>query len=131
MARHYSWNQYADGRRRKLFVGPGEKMVLVTADGLAVFVWRKFIDDCASAPLDAVNCAAFRNEGPHRSSELILEAETEAWHRWPGKQLYTYVNPARIRSSNPGCCFKQAGWRRTGTTKGGLHVLEKHCGVQA
>jgi len=43
--RHYSAYRYADGRERKLFVGPGEKVVLRTANGDACLVWRKFIDD--------------------------------------------------------------------------------------
>ncbi len=43
--RHYSAYRYQDGRRRKLFVGPGEKIVLRTGKGDALFVWRKFIDE--------------------------------------------------------------------------------------
>lgn len=121
MSRHYSRVKYADGRPRRLFVGPGEKSVFVTSDGMAVFVWRKFIDDCE---LGGVNCAAFRNETEHRSSDLIREACELAWMRWPGERLYTYVNPAKVRSTNPGCCFLKAGWKKCGTTKGGLLVLE-------
>ena len=120
--RHYSARAYRDGRRVALTVGPGEKMVLKTADGLAAFVWRKFIDDAGQA---GVNCALFRNEGATRSSELILEAEQLAWSRWPGERLYTYVNPRRVKSRNPGYCFIMAGWRKCGTTKGGLLIFEK------
>lgn len=120
--RHYSARHYKDGRRPKLFVGPGEKMVLMTQDGLALFVWRKFISDDGQ---EGVNCAVFRNEGPLLSSELILEAEQLAWQRWPGERLYTYVNPKKIKSSNPGYCFKKAGWRKCGTSKGGFVILEK------
>jgi hypothetical protein len=47
----------------------------------------------------------------------------EAWNRWPDQRLYTYVNPVKV-SANPGYCFKQAGWRFCGKTKGGLHILE-------
>ena len=39
---HYSRYRYADGRKPLLFVGPGEKMVLLTPDASAVFAWRKF-----------------------------------------------------------------------------------------
>ena len=120
--RHYSRRKYGDGRNRRLFVGPGEKEVLVTQDGKALFVWRKFISMDAQ---DGVNCAVFRNEGPEVSSELILQAEAIAWRRWPGTRLYTYVNPRRISSSNPGYCFKCAGWKECGRTKKGLIVLEK------
>lgn len=121
--RHYSRHFYADGRLPKLFVGPGWKCVLITKDGLAMFVWRKFI---SRAGEHGVNCAVFRNEGATLSSKLILDAEVIAWAKWPGARLYTYVNPKGIRSTNPGACFIAAGWRRCGLTKKRkLVILEK------
>lgn len=121
--RHYSKYHYKDGRRPKLFVGPGEKTVLITEDGKALFVWRKFKD--ASGQV-GINCAVFRNEGIRRSSELILEAEQFARDRWPGERLYTYVNAGKVKSRNPGYCFKMAGWSLCGVTKARkLIILEK------
>jgi hypothetical protein len=127
--RHYSYRPYADGRRqrsnnpnRRLFVGPGFKTVLMTPDLKALFVWRKFIDDSGQ---NGVNCSVFRNEGPQRSSDLILAAEEHAEQRWPGERLYTYVNAAKVASSNPGYCFKCAGWKECGTTKSGKLILFK------
>jgi len=121
--RHYSRYFYVDGRKPKLFVGPGEKMVLLTSDCKALFVWRKFISGNGQ---QGVNCAVFRNEGKQLSSKLILEAEQLAWCRWPNERLYTYVNPKGIRSTNPGYCFKQAGWHKCGVTKiNKLIILEK------
>jgi hypothetical protein len=120
--RHYSCYQYKDGRDRKLFCGPGEKIVLVKGGGDALFVWRKFID---ASGQQGINCAVFRNESDSLSSSLILEAERVAACRWPGERLYTYVGGKSIKSSNPGCCFKKAGWKRCGTTKGGLLIFEK------
>jgi len=127
--RHYSCHAYRDGRRdnphypnRHLIVGPGERIMLVTVDYSALFVWRKFQD---ASGQQGVNNAVFRNESPIRSSTLILDAESFAWSRWPGERLYTYVNPRAIRSSNPGYCFLAAGWRRCGITRNGLHILEK------
>lgn len=119
--RHYSARQYADGRERTLFVGPGEKTVLLTQDSDALFAWRKFKDDSGQ---EGVCCAVFRNEGPVLSSDLIREAMAIAWLRWPGERLYTYVDPDEVESSNPGYCFIQAGWTKAGFTKGGLVVLE-------
>lgn len=119
---HYSRRFYKDGRCPKLFVGPGEKMVLLGFFYPALFVWRKFISRDNQV---GVNCAIFRNEGHERSSELILKAEAEARKRWPTDRFYTYVNPRKIRSSNPGYCFKAAGWAVCGKTKRGLVVLEK------
>lgn len=119
--RHYSRRRYKDGRKPLIFVGPGEKMVLLTPCARSMFVWRKFIsrDD-----QKGVNCSVFRNEGAGRSSDLIKAAMVLAWARWPGERLYTYVNPRKVRSINPGCCFLMAGWRRCGATKRGLLILE-------
>jgi hypothetical protein len=131
MRRHYSARHYRDGRNPLLFVGPGEKMVLLTPKCDALFVWRKFISDDGQ---EGVNCAVFRYEGSvqcrnsghsHCASRMVEEACELAWQRWPGERLYTYVDPKKVRSSNPGYCFKRAGWRFVGKTKRGLHILER------
>lgn len=109
--RHYSRRFYSDGRKPKLFVGPGEKMVLLTPLCDAVFIWRKFISHDGQR---GVNCAVFRNESEHLSSELIADAVCLAWKRWPGERLYTYVDPRKVRSTNPGYCFLVSGWRKCG-----------------
>ena len=83
--KHYSYRNYRDGRRRIygyrnrfLICGPGEKLVLLTADSDALFVWRKFISRDSQT---GVNCAVFRNESPTLSSLLIHEACAIAWQR--------------------------------------------------
>lgn len=123
MRRHYSWRIYRDNRPRNLFIGPGEKMALLTANCDALFVWRKFIDDSGQ---EGVNCAAFRNESEYKASFLIEKAMEEfAFVRWPGERLYTYVDPKKIRKTRqPGRCFIKAGWRVCGKSKGGLIILE-------
>jgi hypothetical protein len=121
--RHYSRYRYADGRKPKLFVGPGEKMVLSTPCAMALFVWRKFISGDGQ---EGVNCAVFRNETDMRSSDLIMEADALADARWPGERHYTYVDAGKIRSTNPGYCFQRAGWRKCGITKWNkLVILER------
>lgn len=92
--RHYSAHQYRDGRIRKLFLGPGATIVLRTAYGDAAFAWRKFIDDSGQ---DGINAAFFRNESPHRASELVRQADAIADHVWPRERHYTYVNAAAVR----------------------------------
>lgn len=125
--RHYSYRPYADGRRPLIFVGPGEKMVLINMDGTALFVWRRFQSADGQT---GVNCAIFRNESGVRSSLLILEAEDAATARWGETRAYTYVNPRKIISSNPGYCFQMAGWKKRGTTRWNkLLVLDKHLTV--
>ena len=100
-------------------------MVLLTPCARALFVWRRFIskDDQAG-----VNCAIFRNEGAGLSSDLISAAMAAAWARWPGQRLYTYVNPRKVASGNPGYCFQCAGWPRCGIPKTRkLIVFERLC----
>ena len=127
--RHYSRKFYADGRTPKLFVGPGEKLVLVTPAWDALFVWRKFK---SADRQTGVNCAVFRNESPRLSSDLILEACAIAWDRWSNERLYTYVNPRKIRSTNPGYCFIKASFRKCGVTKvNKLVILERLPGIEA
>jgi hypothetical protein len=125
--RHYSSSKSISTRQRrgsKKFVGPGEYICLRTWEGNAFFVWRKFIDGSGQ---QGVNCAVFRNESPHRSSDLIRQADAIADHCWPSLRHYTYINAHRVRSTNPGFCFKAAGWTECGRTKGGLIILERQC----
>ncbi len=130
MMRHYSFQAYSDGRRqdagnrnRRLFVGPGEKTVLLGNDELALFVWRKFIDKSGQ---HGVNCAVFHNESDHKASDLIRQAEVLAWQRWPGERLYTYVNTKKIKSPVPGYCFRRAGWKHCGESQAlKLLIFEK------
>ena len=122
--RHYSYRPYADGRDPALFVGPGEKLVLLTPCAKALFVWRKFISGDGQ---EGVNCSVFRNEGAGLSSRLILDAESVAFDQWGAQRLFTYVNPRKLhivkRRGSPMCpwppgrCFIEAGWRQCGVTK--------------
>ena len=124
--RHYSCNEYKDGRTRCQFVGPGAHIVLRTGDGDAMFVWRKYIDDTIPKQ-HGVECAVFRNEAParYKSSQLVRQADAIADFCWPGERHYTKVDPEAIRSEIPGYCFRRAGWRRSGVTKNGLIILHK------
>ena len=133
--RHYSSRNYADGRKRRRFVGPGDPFVLRTAAGDAFFVWRRFRDACidqrTGQPQAGVNCVAFRNEGKARSSELIRQADAIADAIWPDLRHYTYVSQEDVRGGLPGACFLFAGWRyvrirgHRARTKSGLLILER------
>ena len=120
--RHYSCRHYKDGRKPKLFVGPGEHIVLTLPDRSALWVWRKFIDQNGQK---GINCAVFRNESGILSSDLIREADAVADFAWPGERHYTYIRAEAIKSRNPGWCYICAGWHRCGYTKAGLHILER------
>lgn len=125
--RHYSYRRRAHGQPRgsPTFIGQGEKLVLLTADCMALFAWQRSTITRITGQ-HGICCTVFRNEGPELSSKLILEAETLAWLKWPRERLYTYVNPRKVRSPNPGYCFLMAGWRKCGVSKGGLMILEKY-----
>ena len=124
-SRHYSCRQYRDGRRPIKMMGPGYYLLYLLAPNLDGLIgWLK----SARPRMDhqeGVNCTVFRNESLSLSSKLILQNEPMVWERWPGERLFTYIDGGKIRSSNPGCCFKKAGWRRCGRSKGGLDILEK------
>ena len=107
--RHYS-SQLNYQRGGLICTPPGESMVLMTADSRALFAWvlQRFRLDRVDGPI----CTIFRNEGPYLSSELIEEACQFAWTRWPDSDLYTYVAPYLIKSTNPGYCFKRSGFEQ-------------------
>jgi hypothetical protein len=103
--RHYS--------RRKVgspqFMPPGQTIVLGAPN--AVFGWwRPEPGVMAINGLDGWTCTIFRNESDLLSSALILAAEAFIVECGPDG-LMTYIHDRKIRSVNPGCCFKMAGWR--------------------
>jgi hypothetical protein len=105
----------------KFFCGPGEKLILITPDYRALFVWRK--NRIRWDGQHGVECTLFRNEGAGVSSELIQEAVRLARKRWPGERLFTYVRPSKVRSRSPGYCFLSAGWKIAGRNSGKKHRL--------
>jgi hypothetical protein len=121
--RHYSRENPGS---KKGFIGPGEKIVLLSSDGKALFAWLRQDPELRLDHIDGVNCTIFRNEGPVLSSKLILEAEKFAHDRWPGLKLFTYVSKEKVKSENPGWCFIKAGWKPAGENKSGeLRLLIK------
>jgi hypothetical protein len=132
-SRHYSYQPYKDNRRqmgyrnRFLICGPGGKLVMITQDCNALFVWRKFKDE--NQP--GINCAVFRNESGLLASELILEAEQLALAKWPDtNRFYTYINPKKVRPIKQrgkelwGYCFLKAGWQQCDyVTKWNKHLV--------
>jgi len=116
--RHYS--RRTVGARQFLY--SGRKLVIRDAAGDVLFGWLYPNEDMRMDGQTGYNCAIFRNESKRKSSEIILECESIAFERWGPNRLYTYVNPAKIRSANPGYCFKQAGWRNVRKADGEIHI---------
>jgi hypothetical protein len=125
--RHYS--RRTVGARQFLY--SGRKLVLRDAAGTVVFGWLWPDEAMRMDGQKGYNCAIFRNESQRRASEIILEAEELAFAKWGRNRVYTYVDGSKIKSVNPGFCFKKAGWRAIGKSKAGLTLLVKEAPVTA
>jgi len=127
----------------KTFTGVGQELVLLTTDQKAVwavvrqktpmkrgsgnsrgrigvtdnssqYVWRNML---------------FRNLGDLLSSKLIKFAVAYTYRLWPHKygnfpveRLRTEICPSKIRSSNPGCCYKLAGFHNSRVVRGKIYL---------
>lgn len=122
--RHYN--------RRKVgspqFAPPGRCLVLKTrpVDAFWITSWP-FAQYVRHDWAGAWVCSAFRNEGELLSSELIAQAVAATLWRWgvPERHgMITFVNPSKVRAKrDPGRCFRRAGFREAGRTRGGLVAL--------
>lgn len=117
--RHYSRRKVGSNQ----FMPPGETIVLWMHG--AVFGWWRPHPRAGLKSmngLDGWTCTIFRNETRVLSSVLILAAEQFIEQCGPDG-LITYVHDSKIRSVNPGACFKAAGYRRTGRSRDGRKTL--------
>jgi len=121
--RHYSARRYRDGRKTAKLVGPGEYLLLTTPQRDALIAFR--VSHRPIAGQYGIYLSVFRNESCRRASELVRAACAKAWHRWPGRPIFTLVDPRRVTSGVPGYCFRRAGFQRTGTTRRGLLVFTR------
>jgi hypothetical protein len=127
--RHYSYKPTVRPKKG-LAVGPGFKLLLISADGMAVCAWRK--EKHRKDDQTGVNCSIFRREGGGMASRVLAEARQLAWARWPGERLFTFVDPREVtptwRAGRPtwGHCFYQDGWVFEGLTQKRLHILARY-----
>lgn len=119
--RHYS--RRTVGARQ--FCYSGRKLVLRNTEGTVLFVWSWPREEMRMDGQKGYNCAIFRNESDRLSSDIILEAEVHAFAKWGPNRVFTYVDGRKIKSVNPGFCFKKAGWIKIGMSKSGLTLLAK------
>lgn len=123
--RHYNRQKIGSPQ----FVPPGRCLVLKTpaVDAFWITSWP-FAEYVKHAWAGAWMCSAFRNESAHLSSELILDAVSCTRAKWPSVPalgMVTFVDASKVRRKrDPGRCYRRAGFRPCGTTKGGLIALQ-------
>jgi hypothetical protein len=124
--RHYSRSRPGTSH----FVAPGRMLILLTKDADALWVssWPYPEMLRRSWYPTAWMCSLFRNEGSYLSSALIREAvAVTRWH-WgdpPPDGMVTIIDQRKVRSANPGYCYKKAGFKHVGyTKKAGLVIVQ-------
>ena len=123
--RHYNRQKIGSPQ----FVAPGRCIVLLTdaADALWVtsFPFAEFVKHAWAG---AWMCSCFRNESPILSSELIVEAVAVTrgiYGEPPPSGMVTFVDTTKTRRKrDPGRCYRKAGFKPCGYTKGGLFALQ-------
>ena len=123
--RHYNRQKIGSPQ----FVPPGRCVVLLTSDADALWVtsWPFAAYVRHAWPGAWVN-SLFRNESSVLSSELIREAVAVTrgvFGEPPALGMVTFVDAAKTRRKrDPGRCYRKAGFRHVGETKGGLVALQ-------
>ena len=111
------------------FMPPGRMLVLLTEHGDAVWgtSWPYAHLLQRSWFPTAWMCSIYRNESPYLSSELILEAIAATRWYWPLTPIdgmVTIIDQRKVKSANPGYCYKKAGFKHVGYTKKGLVIVQ-------
>lgn len=108
--RHYSRRE--SKRYSGQIGGVGQVLVLVTPCERALWVTRYMRETMDG--LDAWRNTYFHNEGAGLSSDLIAAAMNvtcELWGVPPPDGWVTWINTRKVSpTTNPGYCFKCAGW---------------------
>jgi hypothetical protein len=122
--RHYNRQKVGSPQ----FVPPGRCLVLRTpeADAFWITSWP-FAEWVKHKWAGAWVCAAFRNESAWLSSELVTAAVAATLAKWPEPPpsgMVTFVDAGKVRRKrDPGRCFRRAGFKHVGFTKGGLYAF--------
>jgi len=117
--RHY--NRQKPGTPQ--FVPPGRCLVLVSDGAVWVTSWP-FAQYVKHAWAGAWINSCFRRESGPVASELIREAVAAT--RWyfgdpPELGMVSFVDASKVKHKrDPGRCYRKAGFRKVGCTKGGL-----------
>jgi hypothetical protein len=124
--RHYN--------RRKVgspqFAPPGRAFVLLTQDAKAVWItswpYAQYVKHAWAGAW--VNSLFRREDGAPLASDLIRAAVAATSAHWPDVPplgMVTFVDAAKTRRKrDPGRCYRKAGFRHVGFTKGGLWAFQ-------
>jgi hypothetical protein len=123
--RHYNRQKIGSPQ----FVPPGRCIVLLTPDADALWVTSyPFAEYVKHAWAGAWMNSCFRNESSNLSSGLIREAVAATRGIWgdpPPLGMITFVDTTKVRKKRDfGRCYRKAGFKPTGWTKGGLLALQ-------
>jgi hypothetical protein len=124
--RHYSRGKKGSPQ----FMPPGRQVVLITpqADALWACSWPDASMVKRAWP-GAWMCTLFRNESPHKASELIIEAVAATrgiWGEPPDSEGFSIISiidtrkvkPTKVRGKDVwGWTWLKAGWELAGATK--------------
>ena len=108
-------------------ISPGTYVALISADKTAGWVttWPRFAQHAWRGAW--VN-TLFRKEGDGLASDMIRHAVAHtraAWPAVPALGMITFVDGSKIRRKrDPGRCYRKAGFRHVGFTKGGLYAFQ-------
>lgn len=124
--RHY--NRQSPGADQ--FVPPGACLVLVSDDERSVWTTSWPLPEYVKHdwPGAWINSLFRREEGDVVASEMIRQAIAITRWKWPEVPelgMVTMVDPGKVRRKrDPGRCYRKAGFRLVGETKGGLLVFQ-------
>lgn len=108
--RHYS----TDRPGGKTVGPPGRRLVLISNDERALWITHWPDPKLVLDRIDALRCTIFRREGRRRTrASVLIRAAMELSEEWFGPApagWVTYVEPDKLRSGDPGYCFKMTGF---------------------
>lgn len=125
--RHYNRQKIGSNQ----FVPPGRCLVLYAkcndkeAFWITSWPYKEYVKHAWGG---AWICSAFRNEGVGLSSKLILDAVAATVHHFghpPKLGMITFIDKKKVKNKRDfGRCYRKAGFKEIGYTKGGLLVLQ-------
>ncbi len=87
-----------------------------------LFGWMYPDEDKRMDGLTGCNWSIFRIESARRSSDIIMKCGTKKIERWGPNRMYNFVNPAKIRSVDPGFCSKLPDWTNVWNLDGSVRI---------